>query len=117
MELSPFAVDALAIGAHPDDIELVVGGTLIKLASLGYKTAVLDMARGEMGTRGTPEIRAAEAAASAQLLHLTARENLSLPDSHIWCDENSRVLMVRALRRFRPKIVFTHYWDDPHPDH
>jgi bacillithiol biosynthesis deacetylase BshB1 len=117
MNLEPLPVDALAIGAHPDDIELVVGGTLLKLASIGYKTAVLDMARGEGGTRGTPETRAAEAAASAQTLGLTARENLALPDSHIWCDEDSRLRMVRALRRFRPKVIFTHYWEDPHPDH
>jgi N-acetylglucosamine malate deacetylase 1 len=117
MNLDPLPVDALAIGAHPDDIELVVGGTLLKLAAMGYKTAVLDMARGEGGTRGTPEIRAAEAVASAQMLKLTARENLGLPDSRIWCDENARTLMVRALRRFRPKVVFTHFWDDPHPDH
>src|SRR5205814_2301582 len=91
MNLDPLPVDALAIGAHPDDIELVVGGTLIKLASLGYKIAVIDMARGEMGTRGTPEIRANEAEASAKVLGLAARENLSLPDSHIWCDEQSRL--------------------------
>lgn len=117
MELEPLPVDALAIGAHPDDIELVVGGTLLKLSAMGYKTAVLDMARGEMGTRGNPELRAAEAEASARLLKLTARETLGLPDSRIWCDDNSRTLMVRALRRFRPKVVFTHYWDDPHPDH
>lgn len=117
MNLEALPVDALAIGTHPDDIELVVGGTLLKFASSGYKTAVLDMARGEAGTRGTPEIRAAEAAASAKILKLTARENLELPDSRIWCDEHSRTMMVRALRKFRPKVVFTHFWDDPHPDH
>lgn len=117
MNLDPLPVDALAIGAHPDDIELVVGGTLLRLNSLGYKTAVLDMTRGEMGTRGTPEIRAQEAAAAAKVLRLTARENLGLPDSKVWCNEESRTRMVRALRRFRPKVVFTHYWDDPHPDH
>ncbi len=117
MNLDPLPVDVLAIGAHPDDVELVVGGTLLKLHSLGYKTAILDMARGEMGTRGSAEIRAQEAAAAAKVLKLTARENLSLPDSNIWCNEESRVKMVRALRHFRPKVVFTHYWDDPHPDH
>jgi bacillithiol biosynthesis deacetylase BshB1 len=117
MKLDLLPVDVLAIGAHPDDIELVVGGTLIKLATLGYKTAVLDMAQGEMGTRGTPEIRAAEAVAASKVLKLTARENLTLPDSNIWCDEKSRRQMVRAIRRFRPKVIFTHYWDDPHPDH
>lgn len=117
MNLDPLPVDALAIGAHPDDIELVVGGTLLKLHSLGYKTAVLDMARGEMGTRGSAEIRAQEAAAAARVMKLTARETLCLPDSNIWCNEEARIKMVRALRHFRPKVVFTHYWDDPHPDH
>ncbi|MBI4853449.1 MAG: bacillithiol biosynthesis deacetylase BshB1 [Acidobacteria bacterium] len=117
MNLDPLPVDALAVGAHPDDIELVVGGTLLKLHSLGYKTAVLDMTCGEMGTRGSAEIRAQEALAAAKVLKLTARENLGLPDSKVWCDEGSRTKMVRALRRFRPKVVFTHYWDDPHPDH
>lgn len=117
MNLEPLPVDALAIGAHPDDIELVVGGTLLKLAAMGYKTAVMDMARGEMGTRGSAELRATEAAHAAQVLKLTARENLCLPDSNIWCNEESRIQMVRALRRFRPKVIFTHYWDDPHPDH
>lgn len=117
MNLDPVPVDALAVGAHPDDIELVVGGTLLKLNSLGYKTAVLDMTSGEMGTRGSREIRAQEAAAAAKVLKLTARENLGLPDSKVWCNEESRTKMVRALRKFRPKVVFTHYWDDPHPDH
>ncbi|MEW6733786.1 MAG: bacillithiol biosynthesis deacetylase BshB1 [Acidobacteriota bacterium] len=117
MNLNPIPVDALAVGAHPDDVELVAAGTLLKLVTLGYQTAILDMARGEMGTRGSAEIRAAEAQDAAKELRLTARENLSLPDSRIWCDDHSRLMMVRALRKFRPKVVFTHYWDDPHPDH
>ncbi len=117
MNLDPIPVDAVAVGAHPDDIELVGAGTLLKLNSLGYKTAVLDVARGEMGTRGSAEIGAQEAASAAKVLGLVARENLGLPDSNIWCNEESRIKMVRAIRRFRPKVVFTHYWDDPHPDH
>ncbi len=117
MNLNPLPVDALAVGAHPDDIELVVGGTLLKLNSLGYKTAALDMTCGEMGTRGSAETRAQEAAAAAKVLKLTTRDNLGLPDSKVWCNEESRTKMVRALRKFRPRVVFTHYWDDPHPDH
>src|SRR5687768_4043800 len=92
-------LDALAIGAHPDDVELVCGGTLLKLASLGYKVGILDMARGEMGTRGSAEIRAREAEASARELGLAVRDNLELPDAHIWLDEASRVRMVRKLRQ------------------
>ncbi len=110
-------LDALAIGAHPDDVELVCGGTLLKLASLGYKVGILDMARGESGTRGSAEIRAREAEASARELGLAVRDNLELPDAHIWLDEESRVRMVRKLRLYRPRVVFTHYWEDPHPDH
>jgi N-acetylglucosamine malate deacetylase 1 len=110
-------LDALAIGAHPDDVELVCGGTLLKLASLGYKVGILDMARGELGTRGSAEIRAREAEASARALGLSVRDNLELPDAHIWLDEESRVRMVRKLRQYRPRVVFTHYWEDPHPDH
>ena len=110
-------LDALAIGAHPDDVELVCGGTLLKLASLGYRVGILDMARGESGTRGSAEIRAREAEAAARELGLAVRDNLELPDAHIWLDEDSRVRMVRKLRQYRPRVVFTHYWEDPHPDH
>ena len=110
-------LDALAIGAHPDDVEFVCGGTLMKLKSLGYRVGILDMARGEMGTRGSAEIRAAEAAHSAGILGITVRDNADLPDGKIWLNEESRVRLVRKIRQYRPRIVFTHYWDDPHPDH
>jgi bacillithiol biosynthesis deacetylase BshB1 len=110
-------LDALAVGAHPDDVEFSCGGTLIKLASLGYRVGVLDMARGELGTRGTGEIRAQEAQAAAQAMGLAIRDNLELPDGHIWLTEDSRVKMVRKIRLYRPTVIFTHYWEDPHPDH
>lgn len=110
-------LDTLAIGAHPDDVEFSCGGTLLKLVSLGYKVGILDMARGEMGTRGTAEIRAREAEEAAQKLGLAVRDNLDLPDAHIWLNEESRVRMVRKIRQYRPRIIFTHYWEDPHPDH
>lgn len=112
-----FGLDVLAIAAHPDDIELSMGGTLIKLAELGYKTGGLDMTRGEAGTRGTPELRAQEAAAAARILGFSVRENLDLGDSHVWVNEESRVKLVRVLRRLRPRVVFTQFTDDPHPDH
>lgn len=115
--MSQETVDVLAIGAHPDDVELAMGGTLLKLAALGYRTGILDMTRGEAGTRGTPELRAQEAAQAARLLRVAVRETLGLPDSRVLATEEARRACVRLLRRLRPKVVFTHYWEDPHPDH
>ena len=110
-------LDALAIGAHPDDIELSVSGTLIKLAELGYRVGVVDMVRGELGSRGTPAIRAREAKASAAIMGLSVRENLKLKDGAIFDTTEARLRVVRVLRKYRPGLVFTHYWDDRHPDH
>jgi bacillithiol biosynthesis deacetylase BshB1 len=110
-------LDVLAIFSHPDDAELTMAGTLLKLKSLGYRTGVLDMTRGEMGTRGTPEIRAKEALEAASVMGLDARLNLEQPDGHITVDEETRRAMVRVLRARSPKVVFTSHWDDPHPDH
>ena len=110
-------LDAIAIGAHPDDIELYVGGTLIKLASLGHKTGVIDMVRGELGSRGTPQLRAREAKASATVLRVFVRENLRLKDGQIFDTPGARLRVVKVLRKYRPELVFTHYWDDKHPDH
>ena len=110
-------LDALAVGAHPDDVEFVCGGTLMKLGSMGYRVGILDMARGEMGTRGSAEIRASEAAHAAKILGLSVRDNAELPDGRIWLNEESRIRLVRKFRLYRPRILFTHYWDDPHPDH
>ena len=111
------SLDVLAIAAHPDDVELSAGGTLRKLADLGYRTGILDLTRGEAGTRGTPEIRAVEAQQAAEILGLHMRENLDLGDSHIWISEENRTKLVRAIRRWRPRILFTQFPDDPHPDH
>ncbi|MEW6125736.1 MAG: bacillithiol biosynthesis deacetylase BshB1 [Acidobacteriota bacterium] len=110
-------LDVLAVGAHPDDVELGCGGTLAKLAAMGYRVGILDMTRGETGTRGTPEIRAQEAEAAAKVLNLAIRDNLELPDAHVCLNDESRVRMVRKIRRYRPRIMFTHFWEDPHPDH
>jgi len=110
-------LDVLAVFSHPDDAELAMAGTLLKLKSLGYRTGVLDLTRGEMGTRGTPEIRAKEALDAARVMGLDARVNLDQPDGHIMLSEETRQAMVRALRRYGPKLVFTSHWDDPHPDH
>ena len=110
-------VDVLAIFAHPDDMELTVGGTLLKMKSLGYRTGALDVTGGEMGTRGTPAGRAEEAAEAARILKLDLRENLGLADGHVFVDDESRTKLVRVLRRLKPKVILTHQYDDPHPDH
>ena len=110
-------LDILAIFSHPDDAELTMAGTLIKLKTLGHRVGVADMTRGEMGTRGTPEIRAKEALDSARVMGLDGRVNLELPDGHLMLDETSRRTVVRAIRKCQPKVLFTSHWDDPHPDH
>ena len=94
-----------------------VAGTLLKLKSLGYRTGVCDLTRGEMGTRGTPEMRAREALDAARILKLDVRVNLEQPDGHVWLTEGSRTAVVRLIRTHRPKIILTTHWDDPHPDH
>lgn len=109
--------DVLAVFSHPDDAELSVAGTLLKLKALGYRTAVCDLTRGEMGTRGTPEIRAAEALEAARILKLDARLNLDQPDGHVWPNEEARTAMVRVIRKHEPSVILTTHWDDPHPDH
>src|SRR5215510_513027 len=110
-------LDVLAIFSHPDDAELTMAGTLLKLKSLGYRAGIADMTRGEMGTRGTPEIRAKEALDAARVMGLDARVNVGLPDGHLALNEESKLAVVRVLRKHRPKVVFTTHWDDPHPDH
>lgn len=117
MKTSDMELDALAVFSHPDDAELTVAGTLLKLKSLGYRTGVLDMTRGEMGTRGTPDVRAEEARRAAEILRLDTRLNLEQPDGHVWLTEDSRRAMVRVIRSFKPRLILTSHWDDPHPDH
>lgn len=110
-------LDVLAVFSHPDDAELSVAGTLLKLKSLGYRTGVADMTRGEMGTRGTPELRARESKEAAGLMKLDVRLNLEHPDGHVWLTEESRKALVRVIRKHRPRVLLTTHWDDPHPDH
>jgi bacillithiol biosynthesis deacetylase BshB1 len=110
-------LDVLAVFSHPDDAELSVSGTLLKLKSLGYKTGVCDMTRGEMGTRGTPEVRAKEALEAAKILKLDLRTNLDQRDGHVWPCETARTALVRTIRRYKPKVLLTTHEDDPHPDH
>lgn len=110
-------VDILAVFAHPDDLELTVGGTMLRMKQLGYRTGGLDVTRGEMGTRGTVKGRAVEADAAAKILKLDLRENLGLADGQVFVDDDSRLKLVAALRRLKPKVILTHQLDDPHPDH
>jgi bacillithiol biosynthesis deacetylase BshB1 len=117
MDNSNLELDALGVFSHPDDAELTAAGTLLKLKSLGHTTGVLDMTRGEMGTRGTPEGRALEALEAASILKLDVRRNLEQPDGHVWLTEEARRAMVRIIRTHKPKVIFTPHWDDPHPDH
>src|SRR4029079_18785488 len=95
-------VDLLAIAAHRDDVELLCGGTLAKAARAGYKTGILDLTAGELGTRGTAEVRAAEAEHAAKALGVTLRENLGLPDAGIVNDPPTREKRARASRALQP---------------
>src|SRR5947199_4209264 len=110
-------VDLLAIAAHRDDVELTCGGTLIKAARHGHRTAVVDLTQGEMGTRGSAATRAAEASRAAEIMGLQARENLNLPDAGLVNDLATRELVARVIRRFKPTIVIAPARDGRHPDH
>lgn len=110
-------VDILAIAAHRDDVELTCGGTLAAAARLGRHTAILDLTAGEAGTRGSAELRGQEAARAAEILGVAARENLSLPDAGLINDPPTRLLVARAIRRFRPRVVIAPPLEGRHPDH
>jgi N-acetylglucosamine malate deacetylase 1 len=110
-------VDLLAIAAHPDDVELTCGGTLIKTAQQGYKTGVLDLTAGEMGTRGTPETRAKEAAKAAKLMGLAWRGCLGVPDSDVGATRQHKLKLAEVIRELRPRAVILPYWEARHPDH
>lgn len=110
-------LDVLALAAHPDDVELSVGGTMCLLHEQGYRTGVVDLTRGELGTRGTPEGRLAEAADAAAVLGLAFRRNLGLPDGEIRNTKDAQRLVVQAVRAARPHVVLINAPDDRHPDH
>ncbi|MGH7665378.1 MAG: bacillithiol biosynthesis deacetylase BshB1 [Gemmatimonadaceae bacterium] len=111
------SIDILAIAAHRDDVELTCGGTLIKAAVRGYRTAVLDLTAGEMGTRGSADLRAAEASRAAEVLGVQARENLGFPDAGIENTPASRLEVARIVRRFAPRVVIAPAPRGRHPDH
>lgn len=110
-------LDALAFGAHPDDIELTCGGTIIKLGAMGYKTGVIALTRGELGTRGSVEIREQEFEDAGKMLGLAAHKMLDIPDGNVSLNEENKLKVIREIRRYRPKIVFAPYWQVRHPDH
>ena len=110
-------LDLLAIAAHPDDVELTCGGTLLKMAQVGYKTGILDLTAGEMGTLGTPESRAREAAAAAKILKVKYRGTLGVPDSDVHASRAHKLRLAAAIRELRPRTVIIPYWEARHPDH
>lgn len=110
-------LDLLAIAAHPDDVELTCGGTLLKMAQRGYKTGILDLTAGEMGTRGTPETRAKEAARAAKILKVNYRGGLGVPDSDVQPTRQHKLALARRIRELRPHTVILPYWEARHPDH
>jgi bacillithiol biosynthesis deacetylase BshB1 len=110
-------LDILALAAHPDDVELSSAGTLIKAIQQGKKAGIVDFTRGELGTRGTPEIRMQEAQAAATIMGLSARENLGFRDGFFKNDEEHQLEVVKAIRKYQPEIVLANAIDDRHPDH
>ena len=110
-------VDILAIGAHPDDVELGCGGTLAKLILEGKKAAIVDLTQGELGTRGTNITRAQEAASASEILGISARENLKMKDGFILNSEEYQIQIVKMIRKYQPEIVLANAIDDRHPDH
>jgi bacillithiol biosynthesis deacetylase BshB1 len=116
---SPLAgrVDVLAIAAHRDDVEQTCGGTLLVQQALGWRTGILDLTRGESGTRGTAAERAAEAETAASILRVAHREALDLPDGNVQNTLENRLKIAGVLRRLRPRVVILPYWQGRHPDH
>jgi bacillithiol biosynthesis deacetylase BshB1 len=110
-------VDVLAIAAHRDDVELTCGGTLLKAAARGQRTAIVDLTQGEMGSRGSAELRAAEASRAAEILCVAARVNLGLPDAGIINTPETRAKLVRVIRQFQPRVVLAPSITGKHPDH
>jgi bacillithiol biosynthesis deacetylase BshB1 len=113
----PSAADILAIAAHRDDVEQTCGGTLLRMAARGLRTAILDLTQGEAGTRGTAQQRAEEATQAAHLLGVAWREALDLPDGAVENTLENRIKIVRVLRQLRPRVVILPYWQARHPDH
>src|SRR5580692_6435879 len=110
-------LDILAIAAHPDDVEQTCGGALLRMAEMGYRTGVLDLTAGDMGTRGTPEIRVKESEAAALKMQLSWRGNMRLPDARLENTVSVRMSLAVEIRNLRPRVVILPYWEARHPDH
>ena len=110
-------LDVLALAAHRDDVEQTCGGTLLKMAELGHRTGILDLTRGEMGTRGTAEDREHEAAEAARILRVTWRDALDIPDGRVENTWENRLKIARVIRERRPRVLILPYWKGRHPDH
>ncbi len=110
-------LDVLAIAAHPDDVEQTCGGTLLRMAELGYRTGILDLTAGDMGTRGNPETRMAEAEDAARLLQTSWRGNLRFPDARLDNSIAARMTLAVQIRMLKPRVVILPYWEARHPDH
>jgi N-acetylglucosamine malate deacetylase 1 len=111
------SVDVLAIAAHPDDVEQTCGGTLIRMAEMGYRTGVLDLTAGDMGTRGTPEERVAESQVAARHMLADWRGNLHMPDARLENNIAARMTLAVKIRELKPRVVILPYWQARHPDH
>jgi bacillithiol biosynthesis deacetylase BshB1 len=111
------SLDVLAIAAHPDDIEQTCGGTLVKMAEMGYRTGVLDLTAGDMGTRGTPEQRIAESEIAGRHMLLKWRGNLHFPDARLENTIAARMTLAVKIRELKPRVVILPYWEARHPDH
>jgi N-acetylglucosamine malate deacetylase 1 len=110
-------LDILALAAHRDDVEQTCGGTLLKMAERGYRTGILDLTQGEMGTRGSAEDRAREAADAARILKVSWRHALDIPDGRVENTWENRLKVARVLREQRPRVLILPYWEGRHPDH
>ena len=115
--MNDYRTDILAIAAHRDDVEQTCGGTLLKMAERGYRTAILDLTQGEMGTRGSVEDRAREADEAARILKAGWREALDIPDGRVENTYHNRLKFARVIRQLRPRVLILPYWQARHPDH
>ncbi len=110
-------IDVLCMMSHQDDAEILCGGTLVKLKDQGYSVGIVDFSRGEMGTRGTPELREKEAACASEIMGIDVRFNLGFPDAHIENTIDNRRMVIHAIREHRPKLIITHDNNNRNPDH
>jgi bacillithiol biosynthesis deacetylase BshB1 len=110
-------IDALVFAAHPDDAELSMGGTIAKFTSNGIRVGIIDCTKGELGTRGSAEIRQREAIQAGVVLKVAFRDNLHIPDGHIEVNRENELKFIYFIRKYKPKMVFAPYFNDRHPDH